>query len=121
MEVINNIQKKIYEALNRKYTIVDVPEDNTTLPFIRLAECDYNIERSKGSKKKSYNLEQQLHIWSSYEGKREVNAFMEEVIDIVEEIDFEYNTICNYCISSDVIDLEGFKQGILTFNIKIDK
>ena len=121
MEVINNIQKKIYESLSIKYKTVDIPEANTTFPFVRIAECNYTIERSKGSKKKNYNLEQEIHIWSNYEGKREVNALIEAVCDIVEDIDFEYETICNYCVSHNVVDLEGYKQGILLFNIKIDK
>lgn len=121
MELINNIQKKIYEALSKKYTTVDIPEDNTTFPFVRIAECNYSCERAKGSKKKSYNLEQELHIWSNYEGKREVNALIEAVTDIVEDIDFEYNVICNYCISKNIVDLEGYKQGILIFDIKIDE
>ena len=92
MEVINNIQKKIYESLSRKYKVVDVPEENTMFPFIRIAECNYTIERSKSSKKKNYNLEQEIHIWSNYEGKREVNALAEAIIDIDEDIDFEYET-----------------------------
>ena len=120
MEVINNIQKKIYESLSKKYKTVDVPEENTTFPFVRIAECNYTTERSKGSKTKDYNLEQEIHIWSNYEGKREVNALIEAVCDIIEGIDFEYNTICNYCVSKNVVDMEGYKQGILVFDIKIN-
>lgn len=121
MELINNIQKKIYESLSRKYTVTDVPEETITLPFIRIAECDYSSESAKGSRTKSYDINQEIHIWSDYEGKREVNAIMEDVENILENINYEYNTICNYCLSKNVVDLEGYKQGILVFDIKIDE
>lgn len=121
METINNIQKKIYEKINKKYTIVDVPEESITLPFIRIAECNYNVEKCKGSKIKSYDIKQEIHIWSDYEGKREVNALMGIITEMIEDIDFEGNVICNECVYSNVIDLENYKQGILQFDIKIDK
>lgn len=121
MELINNIQKKIYEVLSDKYAITDIPDESLSFPFVRIAECNYNIERAKGSKIKEYNLEQELHIWSNYEGKKEVNEIMGDVIDIIENMRIEENVICNYCASSNIVDLEGYKQGILLFNIKIDK
>ena len=121
MELINNIQKQIYETLSRKYKVTDVPDENITLPFIRIAGCNYSVEKVKGSKKKCYNIEQEIHIWSDYEGKKEINALMDIVSQMIEEIDFKANIICNLPNYSNVIDLDGYKQGILKFDIKIDE
>ena len=119
--MINNIQKQIYETLSRKYKVVDIPEENITLPFVRIAECNYTVEKIKGSNKKCYNIIQELHIWSDYEGKREINELIDTIVDLVEEIDFRHNIICNKCIQNNVLDLDGYKQGILKFDIKIDE
>lgn len=121
MNLVNNIQRQIYEALSRKYTVVDVPDENIKLPFIRIAECNYSYEKIKASKKKCYDIEQEIHIWSDYEGKREVNELINIISQLIEEINFEGDLIDNSCIYTNVVDLDGFKQGILKFNIKIDK
>ena len=121
MEVINNIHKKLYEAISLKYSVVDVVEENIKLPFVRMAEYECDTETDKLSKNKSYNITQELHIWSDYQGKKEVNEITEDIIEIVENLDLGYNTICNYCLNKSINDLDGYKQGVLLFDIKVEK
>lgn len=121
MNVINNVQRNIYESLSASYDTCDVPDENAKLPLVRIADMNWEKHTEKVFGIKCYNIRQELHIWSNYDGKKEINEMIEDITEILEGINYgDYNVINNEVISAQTIDLEGYKQAILVLDLKID-
>lgn len=120
MEIINSIQQSIYEALSEKYPVFDVVDLDEKLPFIRIADYNYSKERDKACDIISYNINQEIHIWSDYKGKKEINGLACDVVELLEDIYYDFYVIQNEVISVSVSDFDGYKQAILILNIKLD-
>ena len=75
---LNNYQKTLYQILNKtNYKVYDeVPKDEEP-PIISIS--DYTI--SDGAyKNKGYIINQKIDIYSCYEGKKEINTMVSDVL-----------------------------------------
>lgn len=120
MEIINSIQQSIYESLSEKYSVFDVVNLDEKLPFIRIADYSFTREKDKACDIISYNINQDIHIWSDYKGKKEINTLVCDVVELLEDIYYEFYLVQNEVVSVSVNDFDGYKQAILTLNIKLD-
>ena len=100
----------------------DVPED-AAMPFITLGgfTCKQN-----GSKTGStWDISQQIHIWSEYAGKQEVNGIADDVSSLLTSYKLNLATSHFDVLSQDVDFFEAFEEdeggyhGVVTFTAKI--
>lgn len=121
MEIINYIQYHIYNELSKHHEVYDVVDLDQSLPFIRIADYNYTRERDKCNLVTSYDITQQIHIWSDYKGKKEINELVDSVIDILENINYvDLDFIENEVSGVSVTDYDGYKQAVINLNLKID-
>lgn len=120
MEIINSLQKDIYEALSEKYDVYDVVNLDEKLPFIRIADYSFHKERDKACDILSYDIKQEIHIWSDYKGKKEINMLACDVVELLEDIYYEFDVIQNEVNDVSINDFDGYKQATIILNIKLD-
>lgn len=122
---INGYQTIVYSKLKEtEYKVFDeVPQDES-LPVVMIS--DYIL--SEGSMKdESYVIQQQIDIYSLYDGKKEVNEMVSVVLSKVKElistpIDEEYSIGYIMLLESQITRLEdGLYVGNLVFQINIER
>ena len=100
----------------------DVPPE-AVCPFITLGgfTCKQN-----GSKTGStWDISQQIHIWSDYQGKKEVNSIADDVSSLLTSYPINLATSHFNVINQDVDFFEAFEEeeggyhGVVTFVAKI--
>ena len=81
---INDYQKLLYLALNKTgYKVFDEVPIDETLPLITIS--DYVL--SEGDMKSDgYKIQQQIDLYSQYEGKKQVNEMVASVLKEVKNI-----------------------------------
>ena len=81
---INDYQKLLYEALKKTgYKVFDEVPIDETLPLITIS--DYVL--SEGDMKSDgYKIQQQIDLYSQYEGKKQVNEMVASVLKEVKNI-----------------------------------
>ena len=81
---INDYQKLLYLALKKTgYKVFDEVPIDETLPLITIS--DYVL--SEGDMKSNgYKIQQQIDLYSQYEGKKQVNEMVASVLKEVKEI-----------------------------------
>ena len=81
---INDYQKLLYLALNKTgYKVFDEVPIDETLPLITIS--DYVL--SEGDMKSNgYKIQQQIDLYSQYEGKKQVNEMVASVLKEVKNI-----------------------------------
>ena len=81
---INDYQKLLYLALKKTgYKVFDEVPIDETLPLITIS--DYVL--SEGDMKSDgYKIQQQIDLYSQYEGKKQVNEMVASVLKEVKEI-----------------------------------
>ena len=118
---INDYQKLLYLALKKTgYKVFDEVPIDETLPLITIS--DYVL--SEGDiKSDGYIIQQQIDLYSQYEGKKQVNEMVASVLKEVKEIE---NTMVNEdgyyigwvrLLDSEILRME---DGIYVANLKFE-
>ena len=118
---INDYQKLLYLALKKTgYKVFDEVPIDETLPLIMIS--DYVL--SEGDMKSDgYIIQQQIDLYSQYEGKKQVNEMVASVLKEVKEIE---NTMVNEdgyyigwvrLLDSEILRME---DGIYVANLKFE-
>lgn len=123
---LNEYQQIIFNLLKKKITDVKVYDDvpkNAKLPLIILG--DYILSNGL-TKMTSYKINQSIEIYSNYEGKKQINELVSQIISAISEI---FNTdinedwyVCSLVLlESNVSRLEEFYSANLKFEIEVEK
>ena len=118
---INDYQKLLYLALKKTgYKVFDEVPIDETLPLIMIS--DYVL--SEGDMKSDgYIIQQQIDLYSQYEGKKQVNEMVASVLKEVKEIE---NTMVNedgYFIGFVTLlesEISRMEDGLYVANLKFE-
>lgn len=122
---MNALQKGVYSILSAKQTTPvydDVPAD-AVLPYITLGSFTCKQVGNKTADLVDVSL--QIHIWSAYEGKREVNEIADDVTAVLTSWPLNLTADGFIANSQDIDFFEAFPEetagyhGVLTFVSKI--
>lgn len=126
------VQRAIYKLLqdcpitvNGKPVAVydDVPRNVEALPRITFGDFTHNTGAGKVTEMGDISL--RLHIWSRYNGKKEVNEIADDLTSILTSVPLDLQRDGFKAVSQDVTFFEAFEadqhgyHGVLTFNAKI--
>lgn len=122
---MNALQKGVFFILSTKQTTPvydDVPQD-AALPYITLGAF---TDKQVGNKTADiHDISQQIHIWSEYEGKKEVNDIANDVTAVLTSWPIDLSADDFNMMSQDVDFFEAFPEetdgyhGVVTFTAKI--
>ena len=120
---INELQSKIYQALNSlDIKVYDEVPLNSVMPLISIG--DYNLS-SMEYKNRGFSFFWTINIYTEYEGKKQVNELVSESIEYLYELK---NQVLNqdYCIDDVMLNeaninrIEGFYVANLSIRIEIN-
>lgn len=100
----------------------DVPPE-AACPFITLGGFTCKQNGAKGLS--SWDISQQIHIWSEYQGKKEVNSIADDVSSLLTSYKLDLATSHFNVLSQDVDFFEAFEEeeggyhGVITFVAKV--
>ena len=81
---INNLQAKIYQALNSlDIKVYDEVQEGAVMPLISIG--DYNLT-SMEFKGEGYSFNWTINIYTEYEGKKQVNELVSKTIECLYEL-----------------------------------
>ena len=117
---INDYQKLLYLALKKTgYKVFDEVPIDETLPLITIS--DYVL--SEGDMKSDgYKIQQQIDLYSQYEGKKQVNEMVASVLKEVKNIcDTEINE--SYFVGFVILlesEISRMEDGLYVANLKFE-
>ena len=120
---INELQSKIYQALNSlDIKVYDEVPLNSAMPLISIG--DYNLS-SMEYKNNGFIFLWTINIYTEYEGKKQVNELVSESIESLYQLK---NQVLNqdYCIDDVILNeaninrIEGFYVANLSIRIEIN-
>ena len=117
---INDYQKLLYLALKKTgYKIFDEVPIDETLPLITIS--DYILAEGD-IKSDGYKIQQQIDLYSQYEGKKQVNEMVASVLKEVKNIcdtgiNESYFIGCVTLLESQVLRME---DGLYVANLKFE-
>ena len=120
---INELQSKIYQALNSlDIKVYDEVPLNSAMPLVSIG--DYNLS-SMEYKDNGFIFLWTINIYTEYEGKKQVNELVSESIEYLYELK---NQVLNqdYCIDDVMLNeaninrIEGFYVANLSIRIEIN-
>ena len=120
---INELQSKIYQALNSlDIKVYDEVPLNSAMPLVSIG--DYNLS-SMEYKNNGFIFLWTINIYTEYEGKKQVNELVSESIECLYELK---NQVLNqdYCIDDVMLNeaninrIEGFYVANLSIRIEIN-
>jgi len=122
---LNALQKAIYSALTQYQTapVYDDVSESATPPYITLGAFTCKANGSKAVDISDVSL--QLHIWSQYNGKAEVNEIANDVINVLTAVPLDLSADGFRVMSQDIDFFEAFPEdeygyrGVITFVAKI--
>ena len=120
---INNLQAKIYQALNSlDIKVYDEVQEGATMPLISIG--DYNLT-SMEYKNNGFSFNWTINIYTEYEGKKQVNELVSKTIECMYQLIGE-NLSDTYSIDEVILNeaninrLEGFYIANLSIKIEIN-
>ena len=120
---INNLQAKIYQALNSlDIKVYDEVQEGATMPLISIG--DYNLT-SMEYKNNGFSFLWTINIYTEYEGKKQVNELVSKTIECMYKLIGE-NLSDTYSIDEVILNeaninrLEGFYVANLSIKIEIN-
>ena len=120
---INNLQAKIYQALNSlDIKVYDEVQEGATMPLISIG--DYNLT-SMEYKNNGFSFLWTINIYTEYEGKKQVNELVSKTIECMYQLIGE-NLSDTYSIDEVILNeaninrLEGFYIANLSIKIEIN-
>ena len=117
---INDYQKLLYLALKKtEYKVFDEVPIDETLPLITIS--DYVL--SEGDMKSDgYKIQQQIDLYSQYEGKKQVNEMVASVLKEVKNIcDIKINE--SYFVGFVILlesEISRMEDGLYVANLKFE-
>ena len=120
---INELQSKIYQALNSlDIKVYDEVPLNSAMPLVSIG--DYNLS-SMEYKNNGFIFLWTINIYTEYEGKKQVNELVSESIESLYQLK---NQVLNqdYCIDDVILNeaninrIEGFYVANLSIRIEIN-
>ena len=120
---INDLQSKIYQALNSlDIKVYDEVQEGATMPLISIG--DY-ILSSLEFKDSGFSFNWTINIYTEYEGKKQVNELVSKTIECMYQLIGE-NLSDTYSIDEVILNeaninrLEGFYVANLSIKIEIN-
>ena len=120
---INELQSKIYQALNSlDIKVYDEVPLNSVMPLISIG--DYNLS-SMEYKNNGFIFSWTINIYTEYEGKKQVNELVSESIEHLYELKNQVLSQ-DYCIDDVMLNeaninrIEGFYVANLSIRIEIN-
>ena len=120
---INELQAKIYQALNSlNIKVYDEVQEGATMPLISIG--DY-ILSSLEFKDSGFSFNWTINIYTEYEGKKQVNELVSKTIECIYQLIGE-NLSDTYSIDEVILNeaninrLEGFYVANLSIKIEIN-
>ena len=120
---INNLQAKIYQALNSlDIKVYDEVQEGATMPLISIG--DYNLT-SMEYKNNGFSFLWTINIYTEYEGKKQVNELVSKTIECMYQLIGE-NLSDTYSIDEVILNeaninrLEGFYIANISIRIEIN-
>ena len=120
---INNLQAKIYQALNSlDIKVYDEVQEGATMPLISIG--DYNLT-SMEYKNNGFSFLWTINIYTEYEGKKQVNELASKTIEclynlIGEDLNDTYSIDEVILNEANINRLEGFYIANLSIRIEIN-
>ena len=120
---INNLQAKIYQALqNVGIKVYDEVQEGATMPLISIG--DY-IMSSLEFKDSGFSFNWTINIYTEYEGKKQVNELVSKAIECLynltrEDLSDTYSINEVMLNEANVSRLEGFYVANLSMRIEIN-
>ena len=118
---INDLQSKIYQALNQGLDIkvYDEVQENATMPLLSIGNY---ILSTMEHKDYGYSFDWTLNIYTEYEGKKQVNELVSKTIECMYKlkgVDLDNYTIDDVILNEANINrLEGYY--VANLSIRID-
>ncbi|MDD3157670.1 DUF3168 domain-containing protein [Anaeromusa sp.] len=122
---MNALQKGVYSILSTKQTTPvydDVPPE-AVLPYVTLGA--FTCKRNGGKTTDIADVSQQIHVWSAYEGKREVNDIADDVTAVLTAWPLDLAADGFSVFEQDVDFFEAFEEeeggyhGVITFVCRV--
>ena len=120
---INELQSKIYQALNSlDIKVYDEVPLNSAMPLVSIG--DYNLS-SMEYKNNGFIFLWTINIYTEYEGKKQVNELVSESIEYLYELKNQVLSQ-DYCIDDVMLNeaninrIEGFNVANLSIRIEIN-
>ena len=120
---INNLQAKIYQALqNVGIKVYDEVQEGAIMPLISIG--DYNLS-SLEFKDNGFSFNWTINIYTEYEGKKQVNELVSKTIEclyqlIGEDLSDTYSIDEVMLNEANINRLEGFYVANLSIRIEIN-
>ena len=120
---INNLQAKIYQALQGVgVKVYDEVQEGATMPLISIG--DYNLT-SMEYKNNGFSFLWTINIYTEYEGKKQVNELVSKTIEcmyqlIGEDLNDTYSIDEVMLNEANINRLEGFYVANLSMRIEIN-
>ena len=120
---INNLQAKIYQALQGVgVKVYDEVQEGATMPLISIG--DYNLT-SMEYKNNGFSFNWTINIYTEYEGKKQVNELVSKTIEclynlIGEDLNDTYSIDEIILNEANINRLEGFYIANLSIKIEIN-
>ena len=120
---INELQSKIYQTLNSlDIKVYDEVPLNSVMPLISIG--DYNLS-SLEFKGNGFSFNWTINIYTEYEGKKQVNKLVSDVIDCLykldnESLNNEYSINDVMLNEANINRIEGFYVANLSIRIEIN-
>ena len=120
-----NIQKAIYDRLknNLTYEIYDSVPHGAKFPYIVLGEStniDFSTKVEKG-----HEITYTIHIWSEYEGYKELNEMASNVLRVITDEDLIIDGFHMVMTAIDMVenmrDPEGYRHCVIRLRFKIQE
>lgn len=121
---INDLQSKIYQALNQGLDIkvYDEVQENATMPLLSIGNY---ILSTMEHKDYGYSFDWTLNIYTEYEGKKQVNELVSKTIEslynlIGKDLNEVYSIDEVMLNEANINRLEGFYVANLSIRIEIN-
>ena len=119
------LQTAVYSLLTDNQTTPvydDVPSD-AEFPYVTLGA--FTCKQNGGKNFSSWDVSQQIHIWSLYKGKKEVNGIANDVSTLLSGVKIDLSAANFNVITQDVDFFESFEEddfgyhGVVTFVARV--
>ena len=120
---INNLQAKIYQALNSlDIKVYDEVQEGATMPLISIGDYILSTSEFKGV---GFSFNWTINIYTEYEGKKQVNELVSKTIEclynlIGEDLNDTYSIDEIILNEANINRLEGFYIANISIKIEIN-